>query len=226
MRTRIERGLRRSGSLAVCFGTVGALAIGMGVPAAARAATTPYMPGTVIVGYKDGSTSAARIASASGGTAAPVSVLHLPAGTNLQHALERLRSDRDVSFAVPDYIARASTVSAGTSAPTTIVPPAPFIPENVGSTNTPGGWQALQWNFVGAESVEAPQAWGNLIADHAEGGRGVVVAVLDTGVAYRNWRAVPSLTGIRSLAVRPRQGFREPWPATRRPQRSWHLRRG
>ncbi len=162
--------------------------IGIGAPAAARAATTPYVPGTVIVGYKDGSAHAARIASASGGTEAPVRVLHLPAGTNLQRALERLRSDRDVSFAVPDYIARASTVSAGGSAPSTIVPPAPFIPENFGSTNTPGGWQALQWNFEGAESVEAPQAWGNLIADHAEGGRGVIVAVLDTGIAYRNWK--------------------------------------
>ena len=188
MRVRVDGGLRRSAALSLAVGTLGALGAGMGVPAAASAATTPYVPGTVIVGYKHGPASAARIASASGGTEAPVSVLHLPAGTNLQRALARLRSDRNVSFAVPDYIARTSTVSAGGSAPATIVPPAPFIPENFGSTNTPGGWQTLQWNFAGAESVEAPQAWGNLIADHAEGGRGVIVAVLDTGIAYRNWR--------------------------------------
>ena len=35
--------------------------------------------------------------------------------------------------------------------------------------------------------MNAEQAWGNLIADGAPGGRGVVVAVLDTGVAYKNW---------------------------------------
>jgi len=32
--------------------------------------------------------------------------------------------------------------------------------------------------------VNAPQAWANVAADGAPGGKGVVVAVLDTGVAY------------------------------------------
>ena len=32
-----------------------------------------------------------------------------------------------------------------------------------------------------------PGAWANLRADHRAGGRGATVAVLDTGVAYRNW---------------------------------------
>jgi serine protease len=62
-----------------------------------------------------------------------------------------------------------------------------FIPNNTGNGKSPGEWQALQWNFVGANSVEAEQAWGNVIADHGEGGHGVIVAVLDTGVAYRDW---------------------------------------
>ena len=47
----------------------------------------------------------------------------------------------------------------------------------------------LQWNFLPAAGVNAPQAWANLIADQRPGGRGVTVAILDTGVAYRNWRA-------------------------------------
>ena len=50
----------------------------------------------------------------------------------------------------------------------------------------PGGWQELQWNFSGTFGVNAPEAWANLAADGAPGGAGVVVAVLDTGVAYAN----------------------------------------
>lgn len=64
-------------------------------------------------------------------------------------------------------------------------PGEPF-PNDPGTARTPGGWSQLQWNFVGPFGVQAPQAWNNLIADHAAGGRGVTVAVLDTGVAYAN----------------------------------------
>jgi serine protease len=61
----------------------------------------------------------------------------------------------------------------------------PF-PNDPGTANVPGGWQQLQWNFVGPFGVDAPGAWSNLIADRAPGARGVIVAVLDTGVAYAN----------------------------------------
>ena len=50
----------------------------------------------------------------------------------------------------------------------------------------PGDWQQLQWNFAGPFGVNAPQAWANVAADGAPGGKGVIVAVLDTGVAYAN----------------------------------------
>lgn len=49
-----------------------------------------------------------------------------------------------------------------------------------------GDWQSAQWNFTGPFGVQAPQAWANVAADGVPGGRGVVVAVLDTGVAYMN----------------------------------------
>jgi serine protease len=49
-----------------------------------------------------------------------------------------------------------------------------------------GDWQSAQWNFTGTFGVQAPQAWANVAADGAPGGKGVVVAVLDTGVAYLN----------------------------------------
>ncbi len=61
-----------------------------------------------------------------------------------------------------------------------------FIPNDPGNTNVAGGWRRLQWNFAGPFGVKAPEAWAHLRADGAPGGRGVVVAVLDTGIAYAN----------------------------------------
>jgi serine protease len=63
---------------------------------------------------------------------------------------------------------------------------APFTPNDEGRLGRAAGWTQLQWNFVGPYGVDAPQAWGNLIAAGAPGGDGVTVAVLDTGVAYPN----------------------------------------
>lgn len=48
------------------------------------------------------------------------------------------------------------------------------------------GWQAVQWNFAGPFGINAMQAWANMFAVNRPGGRGVTVAVLDTGVAYAN----------------------------------------
>jgi serine protease len=61
-----------------------------------------------------------------------------------------------------------------------------WIPDDRGEGRDPGDWQQLQWNFVGRFGVEAPEAWANVAADGAPGGAGVIVAVLDTGVAYAN----------------------------------------
>ena len=57
--------------------------------------------------------------------------------------------------------------------------------------------------MLGGTGVDAPQAWSNLLADKRPGGRGVVVAVLDTGVAYRDWgkfRVSPDFRGARFVA--------------------------
>ncbi len=56
----------------------------------------------------------------------------------------------------------------------------------------------LQWNFSGPFGVNAPQAWANVSADGAPAGSKVVVAVLDTGVAYANrgkYRRSPDFNG-------------------------------
>lgn len=137
-------------------------------------------------------------------------LLTLRDGASVPATLARLRHTPGVAWAVPDYVAREATMP---SAPSLDRPSSPALPETTealpattaglpeatpaalpgepfpndpGTAKTPGGWSQLQWNFSGAFGVQAPQAWNNLIADHASGGRGVVVAVLDTGVAYAN----------------------------------------
>ena len=74
--------------------------------------------------------------------------------------------------------------------------PSAFTPNDPGRIGKPGGWMQLQWNFVAPNGVGAPQAWANLIAAGAPGGRGVTVAVLDTGIAYPE---SPELTDDRFL---------------------------
>jgi serine protease len=96
-------------------------------------------------------------------------ILHLAPGVSVGAALRRLRAQRDVVWAVPDYRAHAA---------------GGLIPNDPGDGSAPGDWQLLQWNFAGPFGVNAPQAWANVAAAGAPGGRGVVVAVLDTGVAY------------------------------------------
>jgi serine protease len=61
-----------------------------------------------------------------------------------------------------------------------------FVPDDPGEGHEAGDWRELQWNLNGPFGVGAPKAWDNLIRDGHPGGRGVVIAVLDTGVAYTN----------------------------------------
>ncbi len=73
------------------------------------------------------------------------------------------------------------------------------VPDDPGSTGTPGGWQALQWNFLaGNYGIDVEPAWARVAAVGRPGAKGVVVAVLDTGVAYANhgrFRRSPDLVG-------------------------------
>ena len=70
-------------------------------------------------------------------------------------------------------------------------------------SHTRRGWERMQWNMLAGTGVNAPQAWSNLLADQRAGGKGVVVAVLDTGVAYRDWGRFaisPDFRGTRFVA--------------------------
>jgi serine protease len=160
-----------------------ALALGPAMLDAPIARAEPFARNEVVVSYAPASSPSIRAGTAralgASDTGSPVldtRVLHLNPSVSVTHALERLRREPGVRWAVPDYIAHAADVGT----------PAPFVPNNPGDAGTAGGWTALQWNFDGPFGVGAPQAWGNLISEHANGGNGVIVAVLDTGIAYRN----------------------------------------
>ena len=170
---------------------------------ALAAGTAPYEPGVVVVGFAGHTPASIRNATlARAGMISTQSELSgirevtLRRGVSVPEALARLRGRRDVLWAVPDYIAHAAsatTLSALQRFPFDPMAPvgdqlvgSPFDPNDPGSAGTPGGWQQLQWNFAGQWGVGAMQAWGNLIADGHAGGRGVIVAVLDTGIAYDN----------------------------------------
>jgi serine protease len=142
-------------------------------------ATAPYAQGEVVVGFRPGTTRAAtRSALARTGVErpstplAPFSTVALRHGLSVPSALARLRGRRAIAWAVPDYIAHAAQAQK------------PFVPNDPGTSGKPGGWEQLQWNFVGQFGVNALQAWANVAAAGHPGGAGVIVAVLDTGVAY------------------------------------------
>lgn len=161
----------------------GALLAGGGMLWASAASAADYVPGVAVVGYDQPGAGAAadRAVAAAAATGTPpaslaTTVVRVPRGMTLSADLRRLRGQRGVAFAVPDYLARI----AATSAPE-------WIPNDPGTAGVPGGWERKQWNFLPSIGVDAPEAWANLSAEHRPGARGVVIAVLDTGVAYRNW---------------------------------------
>ncbi len=139
--------------------------------ATARTADTEHGGGANATGASAATGTLADTGSETGAPDAHTRLLRLPRGDSLSAALARLRRRRDVLWAVPDYTAHI----AGT-----------FVPNDPGVGGAPTDWEQLQWNFVGEFGVNAPEAWANVAADGHPGGRGVIVAVLDTGVAYAN----------------------------------------
>jgi serine protease len=77
--------------------------------------------------------------------------------------------------------------------------------------NDPGisgqGWQADQWNFLPGAGVDAPRAWDNLFRAGRPGGKGVTIAVLDSGVAYRNHGRVKKSPDLKSIRFKHGRDF-------------------
>ena len=156
-----------------------AAAAALCLAAAPVASARDFVANRVIVGYKFGLTqqaraSVAKAADVTGGAKLPegARIVRTRPGESVQAAIGRLKKDPRVRYAVPNYIAHASG----------------FIPNDPGVGGAATDWQQLQWNFVGQYGVDAPDAWAQAIAAGANGGHGVTVAVLDTGVAYENYK--------------------------------------
>jgi serine protease len=162
---------------------------------AARARAAAYVPNQVIVGYRPGAVETPALARfgvrSTTPAAAPDSrVLHLRRGESVWEAIARLRRQSGIAYALPNYIAHVAGGSrrGGSWQAAQAQLAGEFYPDDGGRTKRPRGWEDMQWNMLPGSGVNAPQAWANLLGDHRAGGKGVVIAVLDTGVAYRNWK--------------------------------------
>jgi serine protease len=173
--TRTDRriSLRRWGLLASV-----ALALFLASPAEAG----QFVPGELIVHYRDGTSAADEAAiEADAGTVAAGALpggsrrLAIADGQSVAATAEELRGDPRVGYAVANYRAQASG----------------FQP------NDPGF--PLQWNFWGPFGIRTPEAWSIASRRGAPGGRGAVVAVLDTGIAYRSSRGFRRAPDLRSF---------------------------
>ena len=142
-----------------------------GVPSAAD---DPYVAGQVLVQYEDGQVPR---------------VLDVPQSADLERLSERIEDSPGIQSATPNYIARVSG----------------WLPDDPGlrppRRGRAGDWQKRQWNFLPCHSLclagasTGPQsrgganvirAWQNLRRAGRPGARGIRIAVLDTGVAYRD----------------------------------------
>jgi serine protease len=156
------------------------------IPAGAWAAD--YVPDEVLVKYAKGVGGgvAADVAADAGAT--PVAdlpggseQLKIEDGESVRATIAELRDDPNVEYAVPNWKAHAAATTP----------------------NDPA-WR-LQWNMFGTYGINLVQAWTEAAALGAPGGRGAVVALLDSGVAYERhgrYRRAPDLR---------RRTFVHPW---------------
>ena len=153
---------------------------------------TQAVSGEVLVGYS--------------GDAAPQTI-PIPDSADPEAVAEKIERTSDVSYAIPNFIASASG----------------WLPDdngvNPGRRGRWGGWRDKQWNFLPCLSIchgslpsDRPQsrgginlirAWQNMRRAGRPGARGVKIAVVDSGIAYRDYgrrfRRNPDLAPDRVL---------------------------
>ncbi|MCW2989356.1 MAG: family serine peptidase, partial [Solirubrobacterales bacterium] len=121
----------------------------------------------------------------------------LPAGIGVRESAATLRRNPRVAYAEPDYLATASATEVGSDF---VLPNDPGTLEGASEAAAAAGdWTFKQWNFLPSDEtaanrlpfspggIDAIDAWHNLEAAGRPGAEGVTVAVLDTGVAYRDF---------------------------------------
>ena len=155
-----------------------AAALLLALAAPTTAGASAVAPDSVVVRYDRWTSTADRRAiERATGTGAAVTLpggareLRIEDGASVAATLRELRAQPGVRDAHPNYVVRKA---------------ASYYPNDPGRGG-PGDWRKLQWNFAGTYGVRAPQAWATMRALDKDGGRGVVVAVIDTGVAYRDF---------------------------------------
>jgi serine protease len=148
----------------------------------------------------------------------------LPPRVDVREAASALRRSPRVAYAVPNYIAIASATTAPNVAAASVATRSakaavttaglPNDPGNIAiPRDPPGAWVFKQWNFLPWEGdgtptlptspggIDAVGAWEHLAAAGRPGAKGVTVAVLDTGIAYRakgsRFRRSPDFTSVQ-----------------------------
>ena len=164
---------------------IAALGVLLTLPAGAQG--SDYVPDEVIVRYEDGTSGgvAAQVVEEAGAEAIqPLpggsEQLEIDDGESVRETIAELRADPNVEYAVPNWKARAAA----------------------GPPNDPVF--RLQWNLFDTYGINVVEAWTLAESLGAPGGRGALVAVLDSGVAYERrgrYRRAPDLR--RSTFVRP-----------------------
>jgi serine protease len=165
---------------------IAALWVLMLLPAGARAAD--YVSDEVIVRYAEGTGGgvAANVAADAGtepvaGLPGGSEQLKIEDGDSVRKTIAELEANPNVDYAVPNWRAHAAAD----------VPNDPAF--------------KLQWNLFGEYGINVVDAWTLAEGLGAPGGRGAVVAVLDSGVAYERrgrYRRAPDLR---------RKTFVHPW---------------
>jgi serine protease len=165
--------------------SIAALVLLMLLPAGAHAAD--YVQDQVIVRYAEGIGGgvAAQVAQDAGtqpvaGLPGGSEQLRIEDGDSVRQTIAELKADPNVKYAVPNWRAHAA-----------------------GPPNDPAF--KLQWNFFGTYGINVVDAWTLAAGLGAPGGRGAVVALLDSGVAYERrgrYRRAPDLR---------RKTFVHPW---------------
>jgi len=160
-------------AMAAAFGMAWASAPASAADAGSTSARA-YVPGQVLVQYAEGQTPQA---------------IPVPEGTNVEALADAIEGNPAIESATPNYIARTSG----------------WLPNDPG-LNPPkrgpaGNWQTRQWNFLpclslcsGGASVARQsrggmnviRGWQRLRKARRAGARGIRIAVLDTGIAYRS----------------------------------------